>query len=297
MHDGRGGPDHRNAEPAGADDTGAVRQPRLFEFDATRYSSVSVAVQLRLPESSARAFNVAVALGSLLNREAGEIRNGRQVLGAVITDRRRKTILYALGINARQWRRYFADWEARYLAHRCDRGTWFLFAQVLLGECPACHHDIRIDHVPPPISPRSKAVVTRPHEAVVTRPQSGERTTARAARERPLSERERSPRENRSKHVYEVVEVPDVVGQGLADVVGHGVALLTLRPDPQEGSEKAAPPVEKGAVPEEAPPLGANANFYLARWLDSFDGGHRVKEFPWRNDPSDPWLDRSDGGA
>jgi hypothetical protein len=126
-------------------------------FDASRYSAVSVGVMLKLPESNARSFMVAAALGRFLRLDGSSdrVRGGKDVGGTLVTGRHRPAILEALGIDARRWRRLTEDWEARYVAHRCGkhgrgpRGAVFLFAQWLYAKCPACHVPLYVNGLPP----------------------------------------------------------------------------------------------------------------------------------------------------
>jgi hypothetical protein len=130
-------------------------------FDPARYSPASVAVLMRLPASNARAFVIASALGSIRG-EAGHdrpLRSGKDASGTLITSRKLKVILAAIGINRRQWQKHLLDWEARYVAHHCARDAVFLFVSPNPTECPMCHREIEYDHKPPPIkqSPRGAA--------------------------------------------------------------------------------------------------------------------------------------------
>jgi hypothetical protein len=160
-------------------------------FDPTRYSPVSVAVYQRLPESSARAFAIASALGTILNQDgsATSLGNGRQASGTLVRKDRLPAILAALGgLSARQWRRYVTAWEEAYVAHRCSAGTVFLFRLPLLDQCPTCKAEIEFDHVAKsPHLNRGAGYggrsMTAPED--VQRPPRGAGTTAGAAQERP----------------------------------------------------------------------------------------------------------------
>ncbi len=167
---------------------GQGTQTRLF--DPTRYSPVSVAVWMRLPESNARAFGIGFALGTMLDAAgtSAPVRNGKQISCSVIRRERLPAVLEALGkLNPRQWRRYVGDWVARYVAHKCAPGVVCLFRLPNLSECPACKAEIPVDHVPEPAhKPRGPGFgrFTSTH-ADVLRPLSGTRTSAPSVQERP----------------------------------------------------------------------------------------------------------------
>jgi hypothetical protein len=169
------------------------RQGQLF--DPTRYSPISVAVFQRLPESSARAFAIAAALGAILDKNGTTraLGNGKQASGSLVRRDRLPAILLALGIqgqplSTRQWRRYVAAWEHEFVAHRCGPGLVFLFRLPFLSECPACKAWISIDHIAKS-SHLSRGAGFRGRSGTVMedaeRPQSGAGTSAEVAQERP----------------------------------------------------------------------------------------------------------------
>jgi hypothetical protein len=163
-------------------------------FDPARYSPASVAVLMRLPASNARAFSIASALGSIRG-EAGHdrpLRSGKEASGTLITPRRLPAILGVIGINRRQWRYHVADWEARYVAHRCAPGSVFLFVTPNPATCPMCHQEIEYDHMPPAIKRPLSGFASGSNpvpEAAVIPSSSGTNTAAGAAPTLPLSER------------------------------------------------------------------------------------------------------------
>jgi hypothetical protein len=168
-------------------------------FDPTRYSPVSVAVLQWLPDSNARAFVIASALGSIrdLSGSDAPLKSGKGAGGSLITHRRLPAILQACNISSRQWRRYVADWVSRYVAHRCGSGVVFLFAvPPFESGCPACRVPIVVDHIPP--SWRHKG---RGRNATQGRSRYGQfggaRTATGAARERPDFEPRSSTPERR----------------------------------------------------------------------------------------------------
>jgi hypothetical protein len=126
--------------------------PRLFELE--RYSPVTVAALLRLPESNARAFVVASALGSFrrLDGSSERLQSGKQAAGTLVSRKRKALILAVLDISPQRWRALVSNWMQANLAHRCDRGVVFLFARPLFDECPSCHTELLVDEIPP--SPR-----------------------------------------------------------------------------------------------------------------------------------------------
>lgn len=177
-------------------------QPRLF--NPARYSPVSVAIWQKLPPSNARAFAIASALGSIRDGSGSSdnLRAGKDAAGVLVTPKRLPAILVAIGINRRQWRSHVRDWEERYVAHRCDRGSVCLFTRPTLLDCPVCNERIEIDHMPPPRkgkqAPRGFSNGSDPViEAAVLLPQSGANTAVAAAQTLPLSERESGTPKNR----------------------------------------------------------------------------------------------------
>ena len=110
-----------------------------------RYSPVRVSVLLHLPESNARSFLIASALGSILDGDGtrNSLKSAKEATGVEITKKRRDLIIGELGIDPRRWRRLVNDWERRQIAHRCSPGVVVLFTKPFLPECPACHKSRR----------------------------------------------------------------------------------------------------------------------------------------------------------
>lgn len=106
-----------------------------------RYSPVRVSALLHLPESNARSFMIASALGNALDGDGtrNNLKSAKDATGVVISKKRREVILEVLVINPRRWRQLVDDWTDRYLAHRCSPGVVALFTKPLLTECPNCH--------------------------------------------------------------------------------------------------------------------------------------------------------------
>jgi hypothetical protein len=78
---------------------------------------VSVAALQRLPGSSARSFAIGVALGRWIDAEGSSSRLvGKTAAGSLIDHKRLPNVLEAIGITARTWREYAAEWEENYLA-------------------------------------------------------------------------------------------------------------------------------------------------------------------------------------
>lgn len=123
-----------------------------LEPDLFRYSPVTAAALLHLPDSNAKCFAVASALGTFLDFDGSSrrLRSGRDAAGTLITSRRREVVLEVLDVSPRRWRELVADWESRYLAHRCERGLVFLFARPLYESCPACHAELLTEKIPRP---------------------------------------------------------------------------------------------------------------------------------------------------
>jgi hypothetical protein len=165
-------------------------------FDPDRYSPVRVSTLMRLPESNARSFMIASALGNILDGDGtrNSLKSAKDATGVVISEKRRDVILEQLGIGLRRWRRLVHDWELRYLAHRCSPGVVVLFTKPFLQECPACHVEISgTGETPSPIRPKPRGRPFARHTPTSTAdvplvvPRSDANSTARAARIVPSS--------------------------------------------------------------------------------------------------------------
>jgi hypothetical protein len=112
---------------------------KISGAELDRWAAVRVGALLSLPESNARSFSVAFALGSILD-DRGTTRSlgvGSRSPGTLVTKKRAAHIREVLGISPQRWRALLADWTARYLAHRCSPGVVVLFRQPLLERCPS----------------------------------------------------------------------------------------------------------------------------------------------------------------
>jgi hypothetical protein len=148
-------------------------QPELIHLD--RSSPSSVAVLLRLPEGNARSFVVASALGRFFDHEGSfnTARSLKEIGGSFIGPTQRQRVLRALDINARRWRDLVADWEKRYVAHRCGPGGVALFVSPLLDACPICNAYLEIVEVAPSPSARRRSTLRSGTNSVARTPQSG----------------------------------------------------------------------------------------------------------------------------
>lgn len=110
-----------------------------------RYSPVRVSVLLHLPESNARSFLVASALGAILDRDGtrNSLKSAKDATGVQITKKRRELIIGELGIDVRRWQQLVNDWERREIAHRCSSGVVVLFTRPFLEACPACRTELQ----------------------------------------------------------------------------------------------------------------------------------------------------------
>lgn len=198
----------------------------MSAYDADRYAPTSVAVLLQLPESSARAFAVASALGRILDQQgtSDRVRNGKDAAGTRIDKYRLPVVLDALAISERQWRRYLAGWEAAFTAHRCGKGRVFLFARPLPEMCSGCDTEVIYDHVPAPPRPRRGRGFGRSASAsvAVVRPKSGAVTATSVAQERPLSRTDASHHQTGINGMEVGVEAPTTeqgeIGIGLQEL-------------------------------------------------------------------------------
>jgi hypothetical protein len=207
-------------------------QGQLFQPDLFRYSPVTAAVMLRLPDSNAKYFAVASSLGSFLDFEGSSrrLKSGKDASGTLITKRRRAVILHVLKLSSRRWRELVADWEARHCAHRCEPGTVFLFARPLYDDCPACHTETdRVAEVPPqtrlnrgPGFGENDAISAA--EVTQSPPFVGRSTAAPPALAPPLLSTSAPHRKNRSLRGEEIGEE----GSGLVSTVVADVQDLSL---------------------------------------------------------------------
>ena len=165
-------------------------------LDPDRYSPVRVSVLRHLPESNARSFMIASALGNILDGDGtrNNVKSAKDATGIVISKKKRDVILGELGIDARRWRRLVSDWERRQVAHRCERGVVTLFTKPFLPECPSCRQPVEATEGQTP-SIRSKprgaafgeAGRIDPSKRVRSALLSGADRTARAAQIEPFS--------------------------------------------------------------------------------------------------------------
>jgi hypothetical protein len=147
-------PAHGRASPSATNvDNDSTRSEGRKRADVTRYPPVTVAALQRLPGSSARSFAIGVALGQWIDAEGSSARLvGRAAAGSVIKREKVPEVLEAIGITARTWREYVAEWERNYIAHRCGRATVCLLTRPLQDRCPSksCREWIPIDHAEKP---------------------------------------------------------------------------------------------------------------------------------------------------
>jgi hypothetical protein len=152
-------------------------QGRLF--DPERYPPVRVAALLRLPESNARSFAIASALGSILDAEGktNKLKSAKEATGVLISQRRTSLVLDVLSIQERRWRQLVDDWATRQIAHRCRLGVVVLFTMPFLEECPSCHQEIEATRLPPSARAKPRG---RPFGSTTT-DQNGTTTAAETA--------------------------------------------------------------------------------------------------------------------
>jgi hypothetical protein len=125
-------------------------------YDATRYAPLQVSLLQHLPQSNARTFMIAAALGRIVGEHGSErLGSGRQATGSVIRPDRLPAVLEAADMSPRQWRAHVADWIARYAAHRCRKGVVCLFTRPQMASCPACGAALPLaERLPPPVKKR-----------------------------------------------------------------------------------------------------------------------------------------------
>jgi hypothetical protein len=110
------------------------------ERQRQRFSPATVAVLLRLPQSPARSFLIASALGKSIRRDSTFLpaRHGKDVIGVFIGRAQRKTIIEELGVTARRFNQQIDAWVKANIAHRCRRGEVCLWLTPFMDECPGC---------------------------------------------------------------------------------------------------------------------------------------------------------------
>ena len=172
-----------------AEDGPVESRPSMLD----RYSAVRVSALLHLPESNARSFLVASALGSILDCDGTtrSLKSAKEATGVLITRKRRDLIIDQLGITPRHWRRLIDSWQRRQIAHRCSSGTVVLFIHAFLVECPACHQPTEVTEIPsrkalPRGQPFGQSGPTTSAKADLLRPLSGADMSAQAAQPRPF---------------------------------------------------------------------------------------------------------------
>jgi hypothetical protein len=178
-------PGHAHNQPTGTQDVStdndAAEQQTLF---LERYSPVEVGLMVHLPEGNARSFMIASALGRILAKDgtfaplAGRENGG----GSVVGPTQRKRVLAVLNIKPRRWRDLVADWETRYVAHKCGASTVCLFTRWLPTACPACKAEVLVTESPPrPDARRRKSGSTSATKTAVVVPLSGTNSAAGVA--------------------------------------------------------------------------------------------------------------------
>jgi hypothetical protein len=199
-------------------------------FDPTRYSPANVSLWQRLPESNARAFAIATALGSFRDGSGSskKVTSGKQVRGSVVSRERLPAVLEAVGISERQWRRYKAEWCHLYTAHDCPTGIVTLFTQPNLdAPCPGCGEDMEFyEHIPEHHrrargSERDSSGRFTAKEPAVSRPEAGPNTAIGVDGIRPLTE-------------------PDGYARESSSLLGLEVGVSLGTPVVQEGQEAKA---------------------------------------------------------
>jgi hypothetical protein len=109
-----------------------------------RYPPARVAAFLTLPESNARCFAVATALGSYVwpNGSSAAVKSGRDTAGIRVGPRQRGRILEILNIGERRWRQLVDEWESRGVAHRCRSGVVCILVRPWELLCPGCQVEL-----------------------------------------------------------------------------------------------------------------------------------------------------------
>jgi hypothetical protein len=108
-----------------------------------RFAPLTKLAAKRCPVGSFRLLWFASATGRAMrtDRTFAPIGPGGRSLGVQVDKKMRQRILEELGLSDKTWQNAAIVWVARRLAHRCRRGTLFIFIEPqdgLAATCPAC---------------------------------------------------------------------------------------------------------------------------------------------------------------
>jgi hypothetical protein len=113
---------------------------QLSILEGRRFDPTSVAVKLLLPDSFTRTHGIAAALGREMRKDGtfGSLRHGKDGVGVLIGPTQRKRICAVLDIGMDYFSDFARECERLGIAHRCRRGTLFLWLEPLMERCPGC---------------------------------------------------------------------------------------------------------------------------------------------------------------
>jgi hypothetical protein len=173
--------------------------------------------------------------------------SAKDVAGTLVTGRRLKLILSQLRIGVRRWEQLAADWESRYIAHRCGPGTVFLFAHALLSECPACHCWIEVtEPAPVPNKARGPGFAGRKNSSHDPKePFTLGAETLRVGSHKPFASQARTLNTNKTGLTRDIEGVGDSESQDREPeeahvITNHAQLRALLNKDYQEWKERRA---------------------------------------------------------
>ena len=119
---------------------------QLSILEGRRFDPTGVAVKLLMAESFARTHAVAAALGREKRRDGtyGTLRNGKDGVGVLIGPTQRKRVCAVLDITPDYFSDFARECVKLNIAHRCQRGTLFLWLAPHLELCPGCGEEVRL---------------------------------------------------------------------------------------------------------------------------------------------------------
>jgi hypothetical protein len=135
------------SEPTKDDDVVTVDEEQLSLFKISkRWSPAHISVYLLLPDSQARTHMVACAMGNAKRRDGtfAPLRDGKDVIGVLISYLKRKQVCTVLEIELEYFSRLAKQWEDLHIAHRCARGVVCLWLDPLMEQCPGCNQQMDV---------------------------------------------------------------------------------------------------------------------------------------------------------
>jgi hypothetical protein len=119
---------------------------QLSILEGRRFDPTGVAVKLLMPTGFARTHAIAAALGREKRRDGtyGSLRNGKDGVGVLVGPTQRKRICAVLNVTPDHFSDFARGCERLAVAHRCQRGTLFLWLEPFMELCPGCGEEVRL---------------------------------------------------------------------------------------------------------------------------------------------------------